>query len=180
MSKITITEGLAEIKTIDKRIGKKQEFILSHLYRQEALKDPLEKQGGSIKAIEQEFQSIKDLEERKLTIRRAIQKANEETEVSINGETRTIADWLVWRREVSPNKQNFITQLINTINQVRNTATQKGFGLVFEDGKAQNPQDFIVHFNEKQASEDAEKHEETLGTLDGQLSLKNATVMIEI
>ena len=48
---MTITEALAEIKTIQKRIDKKREFILHHTYRQHTLRDLLEKDGGSPKVV---------------------------------------------------------------------------------------------------------------------------------
>lgn len=41
---ITITEALAEIKTVAKRIEKKRDFIRAYLSRQEGVRDPLEKQ----------------------------------------------------------------------------------------------------------------------------------------
>ena len=43
---ITITEALAEVKTIEKRVTKKQDFVASHVLRQEMIKDPLAEQGG--------------------------------------------------------------------------------------------------------------------------------------
>src|SRR5277367_6394116 len=102
MPPVTITEALAELKTIDKRIQKKREFVLGYLLRQEMFKDPLERDGGSVSAIKREMQSIRDLEERKIGIRRAIQQANERTNVTVGKQTRSIADWLVWKREVAP------------------------------------------------------------------------------
>ena len=53
---ITITEALAEIKTVGKRVEKKREFIKSFLARQDGIKDPLEKDGGSYQAIARERQ----------------------------------------------------------------------------------------------------------------------------
>jgi hypothetical protein len=47
MAKTSITEALAEINTIEKRIAKKQRFVHEHLLRQEQLKDPLEKSQGN-------------------------------------------------------------------------------------------------------------------------------------
>src|SRR5947209_5771802 len=111
MPAITITEALAELKTLDKRIAKKREFVLGYLLRQEMFKDPLEKDGGSVSAIKREMQSIHDLEERKILIRRAVQKANEHNTVTVARQTRSIADWLVWRREVAPVHQTFLANI---------------------------------------------------------------------
>jgi len=178
--KLTITEALADIKTIDKRIEKKQEFILGYLFRQSALKDPLEKDGGCFVAIEKEMQAIHDLEEYKLKLRRAIQVANETTKITILGDTRTLADWLVWRREVSPQLEELYEQISRKIQEVRKTALQKSASIAFDEKTATNPMDFIVHIDEKEILESAEHLEEVLGALDGQLSLKNATVLIEL
>ena len=48
---ITITEALAEIPTIEKRITKKQEFITNYLFRVSSTRDPHEKDGGSAELI---------------------------------------------------------------------------------------------------------------------------------
>src|SRR3954447_22513178 len=129
MPPITITEALAELKTIDKRIEKKREFVLSYLLRQEMLKDPLEKDGGSVSAIKRELQAIHDLEERKVLIRRRVQAANERNTVTVGKQSRTIADWLVWRRDGAPIQQQFLASLRNKIEQARAEAARRGAGL---------------------------------------------------
>ena len=48
---ITITEALAEIKTISKRLEKKRESIFNFVGRQDGIRDPLEKDGGSVEFI---------------------------------------------------------------------------------------------------------------------------------
>ena len=179
MEKITITEALAEIGTIEKRVQKKRQFVADYLYRQDALKDPLEKEGGTFAAIERATQSISDLEERKLTIRREVAKANASEVVSIDGRERTVADWLVWRREVAPQLGQFYGQLRNQINAVRNEATKAGYVTVAAGAEAR-PGDVVININEMQLVEDTEKLEEILGQLDGKLSLKNATTFIEL
>jgi len=175
---ITITEALAEIKTISKRIEKKRDFILTYLARQDGIKDPLEKEGGSLKAIERERQAINDLQTRAVTLRRGIQKANEVANVTLNGVTRTIADWLVWRRDVAPGHRELLNRLRSQINQVREQAKRNGATVLPSGGTAQNVTDVIVHINENDLATEIETLEDTLGQLDGQLSLKNATVPI--
>jgi hypothetical protein len=179
MAQITITEALAELKTIDKRIEKKREFVLGYLLRQEMFKDPLEKDGGSVSAIKREMQSIHDLEERKITIRRAIQRANEQNAVTVARQTRSIADWLVWRREVAPIQQTFLANIRTRIEQARQEAARKGAGLS-ASAEAAKPNDVIVNVNEQDLAREIEGLEEVLGTLDGQLSLRNATLTIDV
>jgi hypothetical protein len=179
MAQVTITEALAELKTIDKRIEKKREFVLSYLLRQEMFKDPLEKDGGSVSAIKRELQAIRDLEERKIAIRRAIQQANERNTVAVGRQTRSIADWLVWRREAAPVQQKFLANLRAKIEQARQEATRRGAGLS-QSPEAAKPNDVIVNVNEQELAQHIEDLEEVLGKLDGQLSLKNATLLVDV
>lgn len=98
---MTITEALAEIKTIFKRIETKKNSIGQYMYRLENQKDPLEKDGGSAEFIQRELQAISDLEERVVALRRAIAEANCNTTIEVDGVKRTIEDWLIWRREIA-------------------------------------------------------------------------------
>lgn len=177
--KLTITEALAELKTIDKRLEKKREFIKGYIARQDIVKDPLEKDGGSVTAIARERQSMRDLEERKLAIRRAIAAKNMHVSIALSGQTRTIADWLVWRREVAPQRQGFLGGLRAAVQGVREQTVRKG-GQVVDSGQGSgSAQDVVVNISELELAQDIEALEEALGNLDGQLSLKNATTIVE-
>lgn len=175
----TITEALAEIKTINKRLAKKRQFVQEHLFRQERFKDPLVNDGGSKQAIDRERQAIGDLEERVVHLRRAIQDVNEQTSLSVNGTTRNIADWLVWRREVAPQQSQFLDTLNNQILAARREAQQKGVAVVSGEVKASSDSDLVINIDLTALSQDREGLEEVLGTLDGQLSLKNATTFVD-
>jgi hypothetical protein len=179
---ITITEALAEIKTIGKRVEKKRDFVLSYLYRQEGLKDPLEKDGGSVEAIRREIQAINDLENRVVTLRRGIQHANDKTEVTIKDNVMTIADWLTWRRDVAPSVQTFQHTMRQRLAMVRETAKRGGsqvIGAMASVSTDAKPTDYVINIDEAELARKIESLEELLGVLDGQLSLKNATIMIE-
>lgn len=178
---MTITEALAEIKTVEKRIASKREFVKNYLARSEGLKDPLEKDGGSAKGIAEARQAIGDLESRVVELRRLIQSANEKTTITVEGETRSIADWLIWRREVAPGTQRFLNSLSTTINSMRSQAQSRGFNMVGINAVNTTdlkPTDVLVMIDEKKLADDVEKLQTILGSLDGQLSLKNATVMV--
>src|SRR5437762_2223860 len=103
---ITITEALAELKTLQKRIEKKREFVVTFLARQDGLKDPLGNDGGSFVALGRELQAIHDLDARRVLIRTNIQKINQSTPITVENVTRTIAEWLTWRKEVAPGEQS--------------------------------------------------------------------------
>lgn len=179
MTRMTITEALAKLKTIDKRLEKKREFILTYLIRQDVFRDPLDRDGGSADAIRRELQSIRDMEERKVSIRRAIQQANSATAVTVGQRTRTIADWLVWRREVMPAAGQFLSSLRAKIDLARQEVARHA-AVPLRGADPGKPPDIVVNMSEQELSYDVESLEEILGTLDGQLSLRNATLFVEI
>lgn len=175
---ITITEALAEIKTIGKRIEKKREFVFQFIGRQDGLKDPLEKDGGSPVVIERERQAIRDLETRIVALRRGVQRANDETAVTIAGTSRSISDWLIWRRDVAPKQREFLTKLRASVSQGRDQARRAGVSVVGPGEAASKPNDFVMNIDEVGLARETENLEQAFGDLDGQLSLKNATVSI--
>lgn len=179
MSKLTITEALAEIKTIDKRLEKKRQFVAGYLARPDIVKDPLEKDGGSVTALQKERQAISDLEERKIAIRAAISSVNAASGLTVGKTTRTISDWLVWKREIAPKRQSFLAELRRGIDEIRSQVLRKG-GSIVESGGGTNQADVVVNINELELSEDIEALEEVLGNLDGQLSLKNAITLVDL
>lgn len=170
---VTITEALAEIKTINKRLDKKRAFVLSHATRDDKLRDPLEKDGGSSSVLDQERQSIKDLETRVVRLRNAINVSNQSTTLTVAGDTRPVAEWLTWRREVMPAYRKFLVSLNSTIQSERHSAS---YGRRGEDDQS----NMVVNVDERALGEEAEKLEEILGSLDGQLSLLNATTAVEV
>jgi len=175
---ITITEALAEIPTIEKRIIKKQDFIKSCLYRPATVRDQFEADGGATKLIYREMQSIHDLQERLVKIRAAISKANSENTITVEDQTRTIADWLTWRREISAKEQRFIMELLGQINNMRRQATMKGLPVTTTD--TGYSEQMVVNMDERMLAADVEQLEIVLGALDGQLSLKNATITLDL
>ena len=178
---ITITEALAEIKTILKRLEKKRQSIGDYLGRQDAVRDPLEKSGGSPAFIMQESQAISDLETRIIALRRGIQRANDTTVLAINGVSRTVSEWLTWRRDVAPGRQKWLAQLRNALGQIRQQAQRANATVVQASASVgeNKPTDFIINIDERKLAADIEQIEDTLGQLDGKLSLLNATTTIQ-
>lgn len=178
---ITITEGLAEIKTINKRIEKKRQYIGQYVGRLEGVKDPLEKQGGSVAIIAQERQAMSDLEARIITIRRGIQQANDTTNITVESVTRTISEWLTWRRDVAPSRRVWLSSLRDGMKNLRENAKRQGNAVVSATAVTaeQAPTDLVINIDEHELGQEIEQLENILGQLDGQLSLKNATVMID-
>ena len=190
---MTITEALAEIKTINKRLLTKREFVTSYLLRHEEIRDPLDKDGGSATMIQRERQAIGDLEQRVIDIRAAIARSNEATKITIAGKTRTVTEWLAWRKEVAPGVTAFLSDLRNRIRQVREAQARGQVprtdprlaalavqATAISREKGEKPPEIVVNLDERELAKDSETHEEILGQLDGQLSLKNATTEIRV
>lgn len=176
---ITITEALAELKTLDKRVEKKFEFVRLNLARQRALVDPLTASGGQQVRIAQELQAIRDLTHRRVQLRTAINRVNATATITVEGETKTIEEWLIWRRDVLPGLKQRTANLLQGIAQVRAEAQKRGVNVTTGD-QAGVLMDLIINLDENELSKTAEQIELVTGTLDGQLSLKNATLTIEI
>lgn len=176
----TITEGLAELKTLRKRIDKKRESIGQYLARAEAVRDPLEKQGGSETHIRNESQAVVQLEDNYVELRRRIAVANDATIVTVLSISRPISDWLIWRREIAPARQAWLSDLRSGIQQLRAQTQKRGGSMISATATTVDtkPDDIVVNIDEAALDKEMEQLGEILGTLDGQLSLKNATTGI--
>lgn len=179
--KLTITEALAEIKTIGKRIETKQSQLESYLVRDSRMRDPMEQGGGSTAFILRERQSITDMQQRVVDLRTAIQKSNMVTRLALNGKEMTVYEWLIWRREVAPTVTNQLSRIWQTLQQARRGAQQRGVNVVAAAAAIQSGnevQEIIVNVNEQEIAKERESVEAMLGELDGRLSLINATTTI--
>ena len=179
MTQITITEALAEIKLINDKIQKKQSFVLGNLTRVRQVADPLASKGGTSVVIASEVQSIADLETRLAKIRTAIMLANLNNTAECGGETKSLYEWLIWKREVAGKRSQFYNQIYNdTKRKVDEIQRQPQLF------KADGDKPVLVELEASLPYMDyAAKYSsvvETLNKLDGILSLKNATVMVEV
>lgn len=178
MPRMTITEALADIKTCLARIAKKREAIMRYFSRDGRLRDPLETEGGSKEFVRRERQAINDLEGRIVQIRTAIQKVNLSTTLAVNGATKTVSEWLNWRREISVPRKNFLNQMATGLTQVRQNAIRQGMQVTEKESYA--PGDVVVSVGEQDLAKEIEEMETVLGALDGKLSLLNATATVEV
>lgn len=181
MFNITITEALAEIKTIGKRVETKQSQLRSFLFRDSRMKDPMEKDGGSEEFIKRERQAIEDLQRRVIALRFAVQKANMVTPLKLGEKEMTVYEWLIWRKEVAPHLQTQLSSMWNDLQNARATAQRQGISVVAAAAAVQGGSDakeVVVNINEQELARQREEVETSLGELDGRLSLINATTMV--
>ena len=176
MSRLTITEALAEKRVIDKRIESASSAIQNYVARQSSLVDPLARQGGSEKYIAEQRQSIKDLFERKIRIQNAINQSNDKTRATVGNVTRTIAEWLIWKRDVAPSMDRIYDKITAKIEYARNFNQQR----TMPNKDAIGAVDTVISLDEKQFNEEMAAHQEIVNVLDGVLSMKNATTYVDV
>jgi hypothetical protein len=181
MPKMTITEALAEIKLINSKLEKKRTRVLSHLVRRTDQDDPLKAEGGSVNFIASEIQAIVALESNIIAIRAAIMSANLHHSAEVMGKTKTLFEWLVWKREVVENIKKFYDSIYkNAKFEVEKSRANPSVKMKPDQNTI--PELVLVEPN-LNYMEFSKKHEEVcdmLAKLDGILSLKNATIVVEI
>jgi len=181
MTKITVTEALAEIKTIQKRILSKRESVMRYFARDGQVRDPLEGEvGGSAGFVSRERQAVGDLEQRIVRIRCEIQRSNLTNTLTVGEQARTVAEWLNWRREISDGQKGFLRTMTAALNDVRQRALKSGRQVKQGGEQKVELTEIVIAINERELAAENEKIEAVLGELDGKLSLANATTTIEV
>lgn len=174
---VTITEALAEIKLLVKKVEDKQNNICNYVAMPSDRRDPLDKQGGSEAYVAQEMQSVDDILERIVQIRLAINERNSATVLEVNGVKKTVAEWLIWDRDYFPSAIEGLRKVFMRINSERAKLTRSGLQAT---GQIKGADDIIVNLSEKDLMAKIENLNDTSGKLDGMLSLNNATVTVEV
>ena len=179
MDKMTITEALSEINLIKKKAEKKTNAILANLTKPKHLPDQLESEGGSKQFLKQEIQALEDLYNRQIKIKGSIGKANITNNITINGKTQSIHDWLIWKRDIAQVQINFNTKVYTEVKKQIEQFQRQPQIYKDKDDKTQlleiEPNVEYGEFLKK-----TEELQDVFDKLDGQLSLKNATIIIEI
>lgn len=175
MEEITITEAFAELKLITKKIAKKRETILQNLTRMEHVKDQF---GDTPKMVEAELQSIQDHETRFVRIKAAMSKANLENEITVEGETKSIYAWILWKRDIADNSLGFVNTAIRTVDAAVKRAETQPQVIKTDTGEISVTK-LVVNVDPKKMLSGSELTTQKLERLDGQLSLKNATIKIQ-
>lgn len=179
MAKITITEALSELNLIKKKIEKKQAAVLDSLTRLDHMPDPFEDIGGSRAFVKIELQAIDDLRRQFVKIRSEIAKINTTTDVSVMGSTMTINEWLNWRREQATESRDFAYSVANKVKSAMDQHANRP-PLVKDDQGNIRVINIIANVDYYKCLEKQQTISDMMEKLDGQLSLKNATTMIDV
>ena len=142
------------------------------------IKDPFESTGGAIAHLKSEVQSSEDLNSRYIKIKGAIAQANINNLITVNGVTQSIHDWLIWKRDVAKTDISFTENVYKDVKQRMDAHQQKP--LIFKNEKDETQLvELVSNIDQAEWLKKAEILNETFEKLDGQLSLKNATIVIE-
>lgn len=172
--RMTVTEALARIKLIDSKVESKQKFVRQYAARPEVTVDPLESEGGSRSRVQAELQAISDLLDQRLRIRTEIARVNAECLLDIQDVPMTVAEWLVWRREIYQRERQIPAQLLVQLKNYR----QQVQGWTKENPEADVR--LVLNVDEDELHRRIEKLDEIYNELDGRLTLHNSTVFVEI
>lgn len=178
MEKMTITEALAEVKLIEKKIEKKKENISRNLVRFEHTPDPYSSDGGSQKVMSQELQSIQDLETRLVSVRGAIARANIGTTLTIGEVTRSLYDWITWKREIAEKRIKMFNEFGSAIKRQIDKEASSPTAIKSAEGQYTFAK-LVTNLEYSMLQGKFEKEGEIQEVLDGKLSLKNATTVVE-
>lgn len=177
METMTITEALAEVKLTEKKIEKKKANIAANLTRFEHTPDPYSKDGGSQKVMGQELQAIQDLEIRLINIRGAIAEANIKTKLTIGETTRSLYDWITWKREIAEKRIKTFNEFGSAIKRAIDKEAASPTALKNAEG-AYTFAKLVPNLDYSMLQSKFEKEGELQAVLDGKLSLKNATTTV--
>lgn len=129
--KITLHRALAELKLIDSKIQKKTNTVeLLGANQKGKLVNNLITEDDFVIKAKADYQSINDLINRKLTIKKLITEANNNTEITINGDKMTIADAINKKNDLILkkgllNKMNLsLTSVIGEVNRANEQVNQ--------------------------------------------------------
>jgi len=179
--KLMIAQAMNEVKLAEKKIQSSLEFILRNLLREEDRRDPFAKDGTTQEAmVKSALQSIQDNEKRIVSLKLAINKINLETSLTVESMSATIAEWLIWRRDILPPQKQRLQALVQRMTaalgepSIAARRTAAAAGVQFE--KVQ----IIVNLSEKDLMAAIQKLDTIEERLDAMLSMANATTPIEV
>lgn len=181
METLKITQALSEIKLAEKKIASSLTFVLKNAKRDERLRDPFEKDKTTQEAmVKAELQSIADNEKRVVSLRMAINKANLENSITIEGQTKTIAEWIIWKRDILPRLQDRLERMNKELVVSPKVTTSAELWQREVNRQAPEVVNHVFNISEKKLLEEIQLVQSIEEKLDGMLSLSNANIDVTI
>jgi len=176
-----ITEAMAEVKLANRKIQTSFEFVMRNLRREDWRKDPFEKDGTTQEAqVKAALQSIQDNELRVVALKHAINKVNMALQLEVGGMSMSVAEWLLWRRDILPVKKNNLTMLVNAVANIGREQPQARRTFAGQVQTNETIPNWVVNISDKWLLEQIQSLDAIEQQLDGQLSMLNANTEIEV
>jgi hypothetical protein len=119
---MSITQALAELKLLDKRINKALDNVTWADIKTKSYPVDVEKFGKTVRA---EYQSFNDLVKRRDTIKRAVVKTNAATRVKIGTWEGTVAEAIEYKTSISYKKRLLDVMRTQLVDAMRNFKEQQ-------------------------------------------------------
>jgi hypothetical protein len=178
MTEVTmqLAEALTSIKTDKKKWETDKNFVMANVVRDDRLKDSLEAQGGTKTVLQRTLQSMEDHETQIVAKLYAIQGANREVKLTIGSKTKSVGEWIIWRREVAPMREKRFNELLSRIEQSKQMVNNPRYVAAApgQDLKV------LVEIDEKKLLDTMKEHQDIMGAIDSKLSVLNATTGIVV
>jgi hypothetical protein len=142
--------------------------------------DSMAADGGIKQVIQNELQSISDLEDRLCALRWAIMRTNTSENIEIMGKIRTLYGWLVWRKEIANNQKYFYKQIYDVTKAEMDTLAKTPRLYKPSDDSTATLVEIEPNLDYMSYAAKAATVGEILDKLDGILSLKNATLLVDV
>lgn len=163
MPALSITRALAEIALQKEQIVREINFVKEHVSLPANRIDPLANDGGSQKVLQSKMQSIRDKADYVGRLRRAIAHSNAETTVEVDYITKTVEEWLIWKRDIYP-------LLLQATSSVSTTLT-----------RSQLSKEEVINFlSPDEAFENLRELQNIYNRLDAALSESNAVTKVNV
>lgn len=168
-----LIEALKELPLIEKKVARNVEKLREYASAVDNGKVDLKFSTEALqrKEIESLLQSSNDLANRADKLRRAIALTNANTNVTIKGETRTILEWISFRRNTFQLRLSALQALSDTAStqQMRNTPVDPAVGIRV-----------VRFYDEKNKNEKIEDLHNLYDAVDSTLEIVNATTDIVV
>jgi hypothetical protein len=178
-TKLTIAEGLQELKRISKLLDHRKAYITRYCSKKKGSRDEIDKQAEFVKA---QFKSALDLLTRYRNIKTEIQKANLTASFTYNGKAYTLSEAILYKQFLKEQYES----LYNCFN-ISNAQTQLGMFRNYVNTSALTPEqldkiDMIpeLYYDEKQILKLKEELIGLMTNMDALIDKTNHAIFIDV
>ena len=165
MDKMKLIEAMKELKLIVAKISRNREETIKYSSGLSNEKPVFETEKAQSEYVARLIQSTEDLVKRYLDLKSAIEYTNLKTKVTIHGETRSISEWLVYKRNLAGIRHHAYQAANDSV----------ALGRKSKDAAALKDVQIVRYYDEAVMNAKLRNLIEILGSLDGTLEVINAT-----